>query len=209
MHKDSFDKIIKRLRDKRGARTLFTPTSSTDVNMDIDSQYSAAVTVQSYGAKPIIDGVEIIQLPWNSDDGGNFSELYRMENGFIQGLKTPFEAKQISMSVITPGAIKAYHLHYKQDDLWYVSPYDRLLVNMHDVRANSPTRDAHLQIVLGAGKNLLLRIPAGVAHGVANVYQQNMTLFYATSQTFNLQNPDEQRLPWDIFGEDVWEITKG
>ena len=177
--------------------------------MNIHSQYSSQVSTQSYGKKGQIDGLELLHLPWNSDDGGNFSEIFRLDKGQVTGLKDPFEAKQVSMSLIIPGTIKAYHLHYRQDDIWYVSPLQRLLVNLHDVREDSPTFDSHQRIVLGGGKNLLLRIPRGVAHGVANIYSQEMMLFYATNEQFELSNPDEQRLPWDIFGKDVWELSKG
>jgi dTDP-4-dehydrorhamnose 3,5-epimerase len=177
--------------------------------MNIHSKYTPSITTQQYTAKPTIDGVEIIQLAWQGDDGGNFTELFRLENGVVKGTQTLFEAKQVSMSILTPQAIKAYHLHYAQEDLWYVSPTDRLLVNLHDLREGSPTFDTHIQMIMGGGKNFLLRIPTGVAHGAANLYERNMALFYATSQVFNPQNPDEQRLPWDTFGKEVWEITKG
>jgi dTDP-4-dehydrorhamnose 3,5-epimerase len=177
--------------------------------MSTDAKYQPQVTTQQYGAKPMIEGIELIQLPYNSDDGGNFSEIFRLNGGVVEGTQAPFIAQQISLSVVTPGAIKAYHLHYKQDDLWYVAPYDRLLVNLHDVREGSATFDVHQKLVLGGGRNQLLRIPTGVAHGVANVYDRNMTLIYATSEKFNAQDPDEHRLPWDVFGADAWEITKG
>jgi dTDP-4-dehydrorhamnose 3,5-epimerase len=55
----------------------------------------------------------------------------------------------------------------------------------------------------------VVRIPNGVAHGVANIYQRSMTLFYATSSQFNSADPDEHRLPWDQFGSDIWELVKG
>jgi len=177
--------------------------------MNIHPTYTEKVTRQSYRPVSHIDDVEIVRLEWHGDDGGNFTELFRTDKGLIAGLKQPFEMKQFSMSILVPGAIKAYHLHYSQDDLWYVSPLHRLLVNLHDLRKDSPTFDQHQRILLGGGKNALLRIPKGVAHGVANVYQQDMMMFYATSEQFNPAEPDEQRLPWDTFGKDVWNITKG
>lgn len=177
--------------------------------MKIDPQYASAITVQSYTSSQPIEGVEIIPMPLQSDDGGNFSEVARITEGKIEGLKTPFEARQVSISVLTPGTIKAYHLHYAQDDLWYTLPTERLIVNLHDVREGSPTQNTHMRLVMGGGKNFLLRIPKGVAHGAANMYDRNMILFYITSQQFNLKDPDEKRLPWDTFGAEVWQLTKG
>jgi dTDP-4-dehydrorhamnose 3,5-epimerase len=153
--------------------------------------------------------VELLQLSLQNDDGGNFAEIARFSGGNVEGLKTPFEARQLSMSVLTPGTVKAFHLHFNQDDLWYTLPYERLLVNLHDVREGSPTFDNHMRIVMGGGKNTLLRIPKGVAHGVSNPYEKNMMMFYLTDQQFDVKQPDEQRLPWDIFGTKVWEVTKG
>jgi dTDP-4-dehydrorhamnose 3,5-epimerase len=173
------------------------------------SKYSAAITSQSYGASPKIAGVELHTLAYHRDDGGNFAELFRLSAGQVAGLDAPFEAQQISMSILVPQTIKAYHLHMAQDDLWFVLPTDRLLVNLHDVREGSETFDTHKRFVLGAGQASILRIPVGVAHGIANVYDRDMLLLYATNQQFSKENPDEHRLPWDLFGADVWELTKG
>lgn len=177
--------------------------------MKIASQFQKDITTQTYTARPKIEGLEIKQLAFHNDDGGNFSELFRVTDGKIEGLATPFDVRQVSMSVLTPQTIKAYHVHYHQDDLWYVSPYDRILVNFIDLREDSPTFNNKIRMVLGAGKNLAVRIPAGVAHGAANVYERNMTLIYATSDQFNAEDPDERRLPWDFFGSELWELTKG
>lgn len=177
--------------------------------MNIASNYADKVTTQSYSPKPTIEGVEIIPLKLHSDDGGNFLEIFRLSAGNLDGLATPFNAQQISISTMYPGVVKAFHLHKNQDDLWFVPPGHRLLANLHDVRDGSKTFDVHMRIVLGGGGAQLLRIPAGVAHGVKNCYNKPMMLIYATSQQFNADQPDEHRLPWDIFGTDVWDLQKG
>jgi len=177
--------------------------------MQIGSKYQEAITTQSYHAKPGIEGLEIKQLTLHNDDGGNFSEIFRITDGIAEGYQKPFDVRQISMSVLTPTTIKAFHLHYKQEDLWYVPHYDRLIANFIDLREDSPTFQNHVRLVLGGGKGIVVRIPQGVAHGAANVYERNMTLFYATSAQFNPNEPDEHRLPWDQFGTEMWELFKG
>lgn len=177
--------------------------------MNIHDKYSAQVTTQSYGGNPSIDGVELVTSQVFGDDSGVFCEVARLSDGQIEGLQTPFTVKQLSMSLMVPGTIKAYHLHYKQDDLWFVAPQHRVVVNLHDVREDSPTYDTHMRVILGGCKNQVLRIPAGVAHGAANPYNQDQMLFYATSEQFSAEAPDEQRLPWDTFGAEVWEVAKG
>lgn len=177
--------------------------------MNIQKHYLDHVTTQQYGKQSSIFGVERVALKLQTDDGGNFCEIARLEQGMQQGLAAPFEVKQISFSVLLPGVVKAFHLHYKQDDIWYVPFSHRLLVNLHDVREDSPTFDMHERLILGGGTNQLLRIPAGVAHGAKNAYSKPMFLFYGTSQQFSAEAPDEQRLPWDQFGADIWELAKG
>jgi len=177
--------------------------------MSIAQKYTEKLTTQKYAEKPVITGVELLELSLKTDDGGNFLELFRLKSGQIEGLATPFEVKQISLSILESGAIKAYHIHQTQDDVWFVPPFERLLVNLHDLRQDSNTFDTHLRIVLGGGQAKLLRIPLGVAHGLKNCYQRPMSLIYATNQQFSLDQPDELRLPWDHFGADVWEIQKG
>lgn len=177
--------------------------------MNISENYSQKVTTQSYGDKSSIEGVELIPLKLHGDDGGNFLELFRLDEGLLQNTTPPFKAQQISLSSMEPGVIKAYHLHQKQEDLWFVPPTHRLLANLHDVRDGSPTFDAHMRVALGGGTAQLLRIPAGVAHGAKNCYNTSMMLIYATSQQFNPSEPDELRLAWDIFGAEVWDLQKG
>ena len=177
--------------------------------MNISSKYTSNASTQSYKEKSSIDGVELLPLTLHNDDGGNFLEVFRLNNGEVSGLATTFQAKQISMSIMVPGVVKAYHFHENQDDLWFTPPTHRLLVNMHDLREDSPTFDQHVRLVLGGGKASILRIPAGVAHGVKNCYTHDMFLFYATSEQFNAEAPDEQRLDWDAFGTEVWDVAKG
>ncbi len=178
--------------------------------MQVHSKYKDQITTQQYTKQTTIADVEVVEGKLFNDDSGNFAEFLRLnEQQEVEGLTRPFIAKQLSMSVMVPGTIKAYHVHNNQDDLWFVSPFDRVLVNLHDLREDSATFDTHMRLVLGSGKNIMLRIPAGVAHGAANIYERPMTLIYATSQQFNSDNPDEHRLPWDIFGSQLWELTKG
>lgn len=177
--------------------------------MTIGQQFEQKITTQSYEKEPSIAGVELVPLRLNCDDGGNFMEVFRMENGKATGLQEEFTAKQVSMAIILPNVVKAYHIHFVQDDLWFVPPTHRLVVNLHDLREDAPTFDRHQRVILGGGNASVLRIPHGVAHGAKNCYNEPAFLFYATSEQFNLENPDEKRLPWDHFGADVWELIKG
>ncbi len=66
-----------------------------------------------------------------------------------------------------------------------------------------------MRLVMGGGKAQLLHIPRGVAHGGANIWGQPATILYYVNQRFDLNDPDERRLPWDIVGADFWQMTPG
>ncbi|NCN82837.1 MAG: hypothetical protein GW947_02610 [Candidatus Pacebacteria bacterium] len=177
--------------------------------MEIHSDIAPKVTRQSYEKKPKIDGVELVSLAVMQDDGGYFAELARLDAGNLTAFSTPISVKQISLSQLQPGTIKAYHLHKLQTDVWFVPPQFSMIVNLHDVRSDSATYNTHMRFVMGGSNTKLLAIPPGVAHGIANLTPVAANLIYYTSEQFNKENPDEHRLPWDNFGADVWEVTKG
>lgn len=176
---------------------------------DLAPRYAAAITTQQYGKSAPLDGVQILDLRLMSDDGGSFAELVRLdESGRLLAIPG-FQVRQSSYSLVLPGAIKAFHLHYNQEDVWFVPPTDRLLIGLIDCRQSSPTCGQTMRFVMGAGKAQLLYIPRGVAHGCANVGREPSVVVYFVNQHFDLSDPDERRLPWDSAGADFWELTRG
>jgi dTDP-4-dehydrorhamnose 3,5-epimerase len=176
---------------------------------EIGPDYRPSLSTQEYAKKTPIDGVRILDLRHMVDDGGSFAELIRLdEQGRL--LQIPeFQVRQSSYSLLLPGAVKAFHLHYSQEDLWFVPPTDRLLMGLVDVRGGSPTYKQTMRFVLGASKAQLVYIPRGVAHGCANLGNVPATIVYFVNQHFDVNDPDERRLPWDILGADFWQITQG
>lgn len=181
-------------------------------SLQLDSlapEYAAALTTQEYTRKTPIEGVKVIPLNLMIDDGGSFAELVRFdETGHLLAIPE-FQVRQSSYSLVLPGSIKAFHLHYNQEDVWFVPPTDRLLVGLLDCRKDSPTCGTSMRLVLGGGRAQLVYIPRGVAHGGANIGTQNATILYFVNQHFSLDDPDERRLPWDILGADFWEMIPG
>jgi dTDP-4-dehydrorhamnose 3,5-epimerase len=107
--------------------------------------------------------------------------------------------------------IKAFHLHVRQTDVWYVPPSDRMLLVLLDVRKGSPTEGTRMRLMLGNGSSRLVRIPPGVAHGVRNLGTEVGRIMYFVDVQFTAEpaESDEGRLPWDYLGADVWEVTRG
>jgi dTDP-4-dehydrorhamnose 3,5-epimerase-like enzyme len=178
--------------------------------MEWTPQAKRAFQVQSYTPRPVIEGVQIVDLKCHHDDGGSMTELARLADGALEGL-AGFTTRQINFSEIEPGAIKAFHLHARQTDVWFVPPSDRLLLVLLDVRKGSPTEGTSMRVMLGSGASRLVRIPPGVAHGVRNMAGATGRIIYFTDLHFSASPDecDEGRLPWDFLGADVWDVTRG
>ena len=176
---------------------------------DLGPDYAPVLTTQSYEKLPTIEGVKLIDLRLMSDDGGSFAELVRLdETGNLEAIPE-FKVRQSSYSEVLPGAIKAFHLHFNQEDVWFVPPTDRLLIGLVDARKDSPSYGVSMRFVMGGGRARLLYIPRGVAHGGANIWNDSAKILYFVNQRFSLEDPDERRVPHTVVGEDFWKITPG
>jgi dTDP-4-dehydrorhamnose 3,5-epimerase len=178
--------------------------------MEFSPDAKRAFHVQAYGGAARIEGVRVVELVRHADDGGAMTELARLTDGRVAGL-TDFVARQVNYSEMAPGTIKAFHLHSRQTDVWFVPPSDRMLVVLLDVRGGSATEGVRQRLVLGHGASRLVVIPPGVAHGVRNIGETPGRILYFTDTHFSPEPAtcDEGRLPWDFAGRDVWEITRG
>lgn len=176
---------------------------------DVIQEYHSVIGVQDYSKKKKIEGVEIYELKNFVSEDGFLCEIVKLNNsGYLEAIND-FKVLQINYSEVLPGTIKAWHLHFSQEDLWYISPGQTVLVGLYDLRKNSPTQKISMRFTLGGGKSQLLYIPRGVAHGYANLTKQSISIVYFVNQKFDLNSPDEYRLPWDILGEDFWKMARG
>ena len=82
--------------------------------------------------------MEIVELKRFNDDGGAMTELGRIDAGIHKQLPG-FQVRQINFSVLEPLAIKAFHLHERQTDVWFVPPSDKIILVLADVRKGSAT----------------------------------------------------------------------
>ena len=164
---------------------------------------------QDYGRRPPIDGVAVVPLRRHNDDAGAMTELARLTRGSPAGFEG-FEIAQINYSVLEPRVLKAFHVHARQTDLWFVPPEDRVLLVLVDVRDGSPTARHVMRMTLGDGTSALVRIPPGVAHGCKNLGDRTARVVYLTDVPFSPdpQTTDEGRLPCDLVGAAIWEPAK-
>ncbi len=164
--------------------------------------------LQAYGERPTIDGVALAELRRFNDDGGAMTELLRLSGGETLGLQG-FRPAQINYATLQPGAIKAFHIHLRQTDVWFVPPEDRVLAVLVDLRADSKTEGRQVRAMLGDGNSMLLRIPPGVAHGCRNLSDHPARIIYFTDLHFSAdpRECDEGRLPWDLAGKEIWDVS--
>jgi len=177
----------------------------SDVAVDLQK----VVFVQDYSKKTIIDGVQVVEVKRMAGEDGTFEDLLRLDENGNMELFPAIKVRQINRSKLLPGSIKAWHLHFRQEDVWYIGPEDHMILGLWDTRENSSTKGKSMKIVMGNGTSKLVVVPRGVAHGVVNIARKPGTIFYFVNNQFNLADPDERRLKWDALGAEFWEIEKG
>jgi dTDP-4-dehydrorhamnose 3,5-epimerase len=180
-----------------------------EAGVNLIREIQAIFKYQDYGAKPSIEGVALQTLRRFNEDGGSMTELGRFAGGLLSSA-AGFELAQLNFSVVEPGVIKAFHVHHRQTDVWFVPPEDRVVVVLVDVRDGSPTAKIATKLMLGDGSSRLLRIPPGVAHGCRNIGAASARIVYMTDVAFSPEPGanDEGRLPWDLVGAEIWEPSK-
>lgn len=175
---------------------------------EIDEKIRSQISTQDYSAEKMIEDVKIIPLKNHVTEEGDFCELLKLNKTGAFAEIPGFQVVQINRSKIHPQAIKAWHLHFKQDEIWYVPPTSHLIVGLWDIRKKSKTKGLAKKIVLGGSSSQLLYIPRGVAHGCTNNSGKPAELFYFVSEQFSKESPDEKRLSWEILGKAFWEPRK-
>jgi dTDP-4-dehydrorhamnose 3,5-epimerase len=137
----------------------------------------------------MIDGVIVKELVTYPDERGFFREIIRKTDEFFaEGFG------QFSHSLMYTGVAKAWHVHQRQIDWWYVGS-GVLKMALHDLREDSPTRGKTMEILLGDNQAArVVRVPPGVAHG-CKCLSGPAHLFYMTSITYD--PTDEGRIPHD------------
>ena len=140
----------------------------------------------------LIAGVRVVPHQLWPDDRGYFLELLRMGKGLVAEF-SPAET-QVSAALGYPGAIKAFHYHLRQTDVW--SPAQGMFqVALVDLRLGSPTFGARNTLYVGALRPWQILIPPGVGHGYKIIGLTPAMLVYATNRFYD--PADEGRLAFD------------
>ena len=170
---------------------------------------------KTYARATAIQGVRTTSLSRFTDDRGFFLEIFRVRAGhdvgralaeFFQGV----QPAQMNYSIVdADGHIKGLHYHLKQEDIWFFPPPSKAKVVLYDIRKDSPTRGQTQVVIAGGGRDVLVRIPAGVAHGYRPL-SNPCALFYIVTEVFDPASPDEYRIAWDHPAvKGLWDIPNG
>jgi len=180
------------------------------MKIKLADEYAKALTFQDYGPQPEIEGVTLTPLRKHRSAEGSFMEYLRVtETGLAEGVGDGFQVRQVSLAEALGGRINAFHVHPKavQDEFWCVVA-GTMQIWLVDLREGSPTVNNRRCVVLSGEQPALLMIPTGVAHGY-RAGEEGALLLYTMNAQFNIDDPNEGRLPWDHFGADLWEDDRG
>lgn len=153
-------------------------------------------------SKDLIDGVRIQPYWFWADDRGHFLEVARMGHGLAA--EFPAGTTQFSAAMTFPAAIKAFHFHKHQTDLWVVVQ-GMFQVALVDLRPDSPTFGVKNTLYVGQMRPWQILIPPGVGHGYKVIGMDPAVLVYLTNRFYN--PADEGRIAHNEPGINYdWEL---
>ncbi|MBN1755895.1 dTDP-4-dehydrorhamnose 3,5-epimerase family protein [bacterium] len=151
----------------------------------------------------MIDGVFVKELKVIPDERGRLMEIIRCDEECFR------KFGQLYMTTTYPGVVKAWHLHYNQDD--YITVVSGMIkLAMFDARKDSSTYGEVNELFAGDNNPILVRIPRGVYHGWKGIGTREAIIINCPTQPYNHQQPDEQRM--DPFENDIpykWDLKHG
>lgn len=138
----------------------------------------------------MIDGVLTKKLQVFCDDRGCLMEILKEGDPLFRKIK------QTTYTEAYPGVIKAFHWHRIQWDVWFFTQGNAQVV-LYDLRKESSTHKETNTFYMGENNPLLLLIPPGVAHGYRVLGQKPASLIYHTTEAYDPESPDEERIAYD------------
>jgi len=107
---------------------------------------------------------------------------------------------QVNVSRIDKGVVKAFHLHRNQNDyVICLSGRFRLLTAAED----GTDFNEH---ILSSRNPQVIEIDKDTYHGYQALEENSVILYYCDNR-YDMDNPDEYRGSWEMFGKEVWDIN--
>ncbi len=166
------------------------------------SEPGIGAVIATPDSKHLIPGVRVLPAALWADDRGYFLEVARFGKGLAEGF--PPETTQVSAALTYPGAIKAFHFHRHQTDVWCVT-HGMFQVALVDLRPDSATFGHKNTLYLGSLRPWQVLIPPGVGHGYKVIGTDPAMLVYLTDRFYNPE--DEGRIAYNDPGIAYdWEL---
>ena len=154
-------------------------------------------------SKQLIQGVEVKQLRWITDERGKLMEMLRCDEPLFE------KFGQVYVTVGFPSVVKAWHYHERQRDNQVIVK-GMAKVALYDQREDSPIKGMINEFFIGEDNPMLISIPKLVAHGFKAYGLGPAYLVNTVTEPYNHQKPDELRI--DPFDNDIpydWGLKQG
>jgi dTDP-4-dehydrorhamnose 3,5-epimerase len=167
--------------------------------------------------RELLPDVKLIDLDVHHDDRGNLFEVVRQLTPRRTAVDPPVYQHSVvrqfgQVYVVTNparGAVRAFHKHGVLIDYFCIIRGSAKFVLVDDRwETDHDSNRAWCQAVLSGRTPKLLVVPAGVYHGWMSL-EDNTTLLSIASEQYNVEDPDEVRVPPDHSPfnlPDVWTV---
>jgi dTDP-4-dehydrorhamnose 3,5-epimerase len=135
----------------------------------------------------MIDGVVVKTLKPIADERGFLMEILRSDDPLYQ------KFGQTYLTVVYPGVVKGWHYHKVQVD-HFCAIKGMAKVVLYDNRDGSSTKGEVNEFFMGERNPILLRIPAGVLHGMKGIGTEPAYIVNTPTEPYNHGKPDEFRV---------------
>jgi len=169
----------------------------------------------NYVFKGKIEGVEIRKLEKFVDDRGFLSEICRSDWEEIiklaPGGRDDILGNLNQVYIVgnwSKGTVRAFHKHEKLVDFFVIVRGVAKFI-LFDDRPDSPTFGILQQIISEAGDLKMITVPSGVFHGWQSLCVETLLVSVANDLYMGYNKKeylDEHRIPYDIFGKNIWEV---
>lgn len=128
-------------------------------------------------------------VPPHADARGHLFEIFTTRNA---PLADPIV--HVYQVHAAPASIRGWNYHARQTDrLCFTEGTFRVV--LIDIREDSPTAGARVELELGEHRPALLTIPPFVVHGVGNIGPHRASFLNFPTRPWDPANPDKFRLP--------------
>jgi dTDP-4-dehydrorhamnose 3,5-epimerase len=149
------------------------------------------VTPDGERLEPRIEGVRVRRAIVHSDERGSLTEICSEAWDFADE-----PLVYVYKSTIRAGQKKGWVVHFEQDDRLFLD-HGAVKLALYDARSDSPTYGMVNVLFFGSANRALVRIPAGVFHGLVNLGESEVAFINLPTRPYRHERPDKARLPAD------------